>query len=327
MLILICVLIFCHQIVPIISNATCAHLADGGEVEFPSEHEIPKGYSLRDLLTVRGEMKSDAPNRPAKLKVLFYFVNKQELIARIYVRYIGTFGFTSKNDTSTVLAKIEEAKEDDASFLIQMRCHEMETTCGLTSQANNTVVSFNYQSATPDLLSTDRIRIAFNAKHIVQLRSIKLCRPTETSVMTELKLIDSQTEEKQFQVICRVTGLPVLTATWTKDGEETRGKIETNLEDSQDEQTLTLTHTVHGMRSEDTGIYECRGRSLLVSEEGVSSEVNVTMQSLENLIASNSGSEESDSESKPQDENKDRDRSQDKNTDEGKFSSIYSSLQ
>ena len=277
---LVCVLIFYYAIGPVFSNNTCVNLVDGENKQDIQglNLEIPDGYSLEDLLTVRGKIEDKRSllalkNRSTTLARVFWGKNKN-----------GTFkvvrGSGARIRSNTVAVALYGTKEEESSILTQIRCNKTVATCSLTSQGNKAVVSFDL-SEMPYLLSTETIRTS-NGK---ALRSITFCRAIEPTLKTELKLIDSQTEEKHFQIICRVSGLPVLTATWTRDGKKITENTEKTLEDSQEKQTLTLTHTVHGMRSEDTGIYECRGRSLLVSEEGVSSELHVTMQSLENLEA------------------------------------------
>ena len=295
MLTLFCVLTLYSLISPVLSNERCVDLAEGGEIREGIAMEMPEGFSVRDLLTIRGEVQKDSPITWTRFWFLT-FQNQDSKVARtILNKKSGTFTVSrvSNDNRLLTIAELKRTIQDDtSSLIIQTKCEEIGSTCTVTSQSNSSSISFNYATELPDLLSADKIIVGKEVDQVVTLTSITICRALEPSVETELQLIDSREEGKNFKLICRVTGVPILTATWSKDGEEILENMETELNDSSEEQTLTLTYTFDEISDEDTGIYVCRGRNVLVSEEGVKSKIKVDVQSLTSLIASSGDSVE-----------------------------------
>ncbi|KAL5248567.1 hypothetical protein ACHWQZ_G017670 [Mnemiopsis leidyi] len=162
------------------------------------------------------------------------------------------------------------------SLLLQMKCDESSASCKVTSQENPALEVFNLQPDIPRLLYTDRIEISNDVFTILNIHSISLCKPQEPSVITEVRPSGPVREGERYSLLCTVRGLPVLAASWNKNGVEL--EVTTQLEEVGGEHTLTLTYIVTALRLDvDLGGYVCKGRSLLVSEEGASSEVSLVM--------------------------------------------------
>ena len=273
----------------VIADVTCVDLAGGGKLANERILTIPEGYSLRDVLTVRGHILEDSPISWTRYSFLIFKTKQNLITARTLLsKKLGYFAVRQfKTSSGTNILQITGTKEDDGSLLIQMRCNKMTTTCLVTSQGNRTVIPFNYHETLPDILSTNSIVIGSEVDQLVTLRSIAICKGTKPRVETELKLGSPPGDDPtRVKLICRVTGLPVLTAEWIKDGEKITRDTATELEQSHNEQTLTLIYTLDGIGSGDTGIYLCRGRSLLLRGGGVMRKLNLDKESIANLNSS-----------------------------------------
>ena len=285
MLRLLSLVALCCWFVPVISSEVCEDLLTEGWTP-GQDLTIPQGYSLRDILTFRGQVQKKA----SKHLLFFKGPSGPTMSAALYES--GIF-MVSDSSGSKVLQTESVVDEDSNKLLLQMRCNETETTCYVTSQAYQTVMSFNYQLSMSNLLSSYKILVTKNIAEFVTLQSITFCRSSEPRVEVEMSPSGPVTEGETYTLICRVTGLPVLTATWSKGGDEL-GDTETKLEESEEEHSLTLSYTIRGLSSEDTGIYKCRGQSLLVSDKGVSGEVNVVLseqKEIDEIQDNNSGDE------------------------------------
>ena len=74
-------------------------------------------------------------------------------------------------------------------------------------------------------------------------------------------------EGDSYSLTCKVRGLPVLAAMWTRAGVELEGTRVRSIQSGDEEETLIVTYTVLSMSSRDVGSYMCWGRSLLVGEK------------------------------------------------------------
>ena len=286
MLRLLSLVVLCCWFVPVISSEVCEDLLIEGWTP-GQDLTIPQGYSLRDMLTVRGEVKKKASKH-----LLSFGGQSRQTFMRTALYSNGMFRVFSPSNIN-ILEIRNVVDEDSNKLLLQMTCNETETTCYVTSQVSQTVMSFNYQESMSNLLSSNKILVTKNIVEFVTLQSITFCRSSEPRVEVEMSPSGPVTEGGTYSLICRVTGLPILTATWSRRGDEL-GNTETEPEESEEEHTLTLTYTIRGLSSEDTGIYKCRGQSLLVSDEGVSGEVNVVLseqKEIDEIEDNNSGDE------------------------------------
>ena len=260
-------------IVPLASSQNCRELlADGWQPDQPID--FPDGFSLRDIFTAKAETIG------GKGKQYFlHLMRGAQYVARTSLSPRGKFMVLRPDDAKVQAFSMSDLVDTrTGSLLLQMKCDERSTTCKVTSQTNTALEVFNYQPAVPRFLSTNRIEVSNFVLEIFSLRSISLCKPREPSVITEVTPSGPVREGESYSLICRVRGLPVLAASWSKDEVELEeATAQLDQEESTEEQTLTLTYIVAELSSEDLGRYVCKGRSLLVSEEGASSDVSLIM--------------------------------------------------
>jgi hypothetical protein len=260
-------------------------LADGGRFADAVTLEIPELFSLQDLVTWQGILQVDPINGKSFYLTTFSYRERENILAWAKLTQTGSFLIQRPDkEGGKKLARLQATNPEERKLLVQMRCDKRETTCRVTSLGNPKVVSFNYaQAEIPALLLSDVMGVGQRVPEVINLTSVTFCKAKEPSVKLELRAADFETEGTYYELVCRVRGLPVLTATISiKD--ETLTDTETELEDLLEEHTLTLTHAITARSSQ--GTYVCKGRSLLVSEEGVTDEVNVTAKLLESIASS-----------------------------------------
>jgi hypothetical protein len=287
----------CATVLLVISGETCVDLMEDHEGKVGQDQLIPAGYSLTDLLTVKGEL-NELSRKLRRTFLIFKHQGKSNPVIETIMRSTLSSSQHGKLEVKTpeghiVFTKSGIMQADGNSFLLQMRCHRTKTTCHVTSQSNTTVEYFYYDRTrksddfrtslqdVSELLSTNRIGVGKNYSELsalATLQTITFCKATEPRIEIEVRPAEPPIEGKTYTLVCRVTGLPVISATWSKDGVELRDTVR-ELEDSNEEQALKLTYTIGSMSSEDIGYYTCRGRSLLVSEQGVLSGVQLGQHS------------------------------------------------
>ena len=166
-----------------ISSEDCVDLwSDGGTVGHYMD--IPEGYSLKDQLTVRGQI---LPLEDVSGRRLFVgFVNSSSLEYTMYTTLSPKGKLVVKTRQHDDVLKIDGQVTPGVnnSLLLRMICNE--TTCSVTSPGNLNVESFNHQQTLPDLLSTDRIRVMANEEdgEILRVHSITFCEATQPDTDT-----------------------------------------------------------------------------------------------------------------------------------------------
>ena len=163
-------------IVPAISSEDCVDLwTDGGTVG--DNLQIPEGYSLRDQLTVTGEILEGTPGK----RYFVGFVKSSSLEYTMYTTLSPKGKLVVKTSQHDDVLKIDGQVTPGVnnSLLLRMICNE--TTCSVTSPGDLNVESFNHQQTLPDLLSTDGIRVMANDEYgeILNVHSITFCKATE----------------------------------------------------------------------------------------------------------------------------------------------------
>ena len=275
-------------IVPVIQSKVCKELIS--QDWSPGEDlTIPEGYSLADILMMRGEVRETIitnrqvsryfltfmtrnQNRRSSAKPTNVTTGKNQTHETVTMKTMlmgsTTWKFAVKPPAGSAIFKTEGVVQGK-SLLVQMQCEERSSVCKVTSLGNSTVGVFSYdKEGMSQLLSTKQIRMNSRATELVNLTSISVCRAPEVSVVVEVSPGPVTVREgDSYSLTCKVRGLPVLAARWTKDGVELEGtRVQSIQSHGQEEQTLILTHTVISMSSRDVGSYMCQGRSLLVGE-------------------------------------------------------------
>ena len=278
-------------IIPVIQSKVCMELI---KQDWSPEDDltIPDGYSLTDILMMRGEVRETIiTNRQVSRYFLTFMTRNQHrgsstsviptnmtkgknqthdtVTMKTMLMGSTNWKFAVKPPTGSAIFKTERVVLGK-SLLVQMRCEEKSTVCKVTSLGNSTVGIFSYdKEGMSQLLATKQIRMNSRATELVNLTSISVCKAQEVNVVVEVSPASPITvrEGDSYSLTCKVRGLPVLAAMWTRAGVELEGTKVQSIQSGEEEETLIVTYTVLSMNSRDVGNYMCQGRSLLVGEK------------------------------------------------------------
>ena len=190
-------------IIPVIQSKVCMELI---KQDWSPEDDltIPDGYSLTDILMMRGEVRETIiTNRQVSRYFLTFMTRNQHRGSSVKPTNMTTgknqthetvtmktmlmgstnWKFAVKPPTGSAIFKTERVVQGK-SLLVQMRCEEKSTVCKVTSLGNSTVGIFSYdKEGMSQLLATTQIRMNSRATELVNLTSVSVCKVPEVNVV------------------------------------------------------------------------------------------------------------------------------------------------
>ena len=228
------------------TEKTCAIIMTGNSTgSFP----IPPGYSMTDILTIKGTVK-----KPPKSAFMLDFQSDLSKTPHLKMVIYNQGTLKVRNSNSEYLLTLTKVFTlPGEQVLIHMSCVEETESCNVSTQTNHVTTELQYQEMdiTP-LINTTALRVYENK--ILLISEITICKKSPPLIVVSINpSLSSLTT--QYNLSCTIRGPPVLQGSWFKDNKKLDSQ-KTLISES------FLNISLH-VNSSEGGDYLCKGWSVL----------------------------------------------------------------